>query len=695
MKALRAGSSAAELVPTSSSSSTSESTFSYSNSNSGESDCSLPSADSKVPPPATQSLAEIRKLHMLQTAMAPTLSLSGLCSNLESTLASTFQPEMNLRLYEVSEGVPKPEEKHLRLLLSTGGDLRFYGEVAPFSFLNECRALFAETLGISKFTIVPLEEFVVTERKFSHQFTRLPLPSRELCNTVIEVFKENINDTFYVFDMDHFEKMVVDPIYDEDIPRRENSYCLFNLVLAIGALYIEFSNDMDSKKLGILKSSEYFDCAQNIMRNVCYDEKLWIAEAHYLQHFYYLSNSQRSSSWLHLGNTIRIAQALGLHRKHVNERCGDVSISAHRRRLWKSIFICDRIASFNLGRPLTISDYDWDDSESLTEKEFLSKEESIRRDCQTALCGISKINGNIVQNIYRSGSIDVKRAKLLALESRLWSNSLDDDLKITPEFEALLQDPTHPNNYNIVLVHLSQFYGLMTLGRPFLIYAVSRKLNPSAFRSCDFNDDALLLNFSKISIKVALLVIKLLKSFHEHNKKRKEVFSSTSVCFNAALILGLSLLYQKALQASDANYVAVLTSSIGDARDILLDSARFDLVAKCWAQNIELLQEALSQDLPENHDHEIYLGGSGEEAEEEIEFDEISTSIFERPQLELLGSSDDEDVLMDLGTQLSYMPSATLGTSCLKDLVVLSTNNCLDAFKYEYQGDYLVLGGGD
>ncbi len=55
------------------------------------------------------------------------------------------------------------------------------------------------------------------------------------------------------------------------------------------------------------------------MRTSVYDGRLWMVEANFLRYLYYQSTCKRSSSWVHLGIAIRLAQALGLHSKTIKK----------------------------------------------------------------------------------------------------------------------------------------------------------------------------------------------------------------------------------------------------------------------------------------------------------------------------------------------------------------------------------------
>lgn len=67
--------------------------------------------------------------------------------------------------------------------------------------LQECRFIFAKVIGISKFTDDPSKELVIDEPNGSTVRHSAQLPRRDLCNILVQFFKENINDTHYILDM--------------------------------------------------------------------------------------------------------------------------------------------------------------------------------------------------------------------------------------------------------------------------------------------------------------------------------------------------------------------------------------------------------------------------------------------------------------------------------------------------------------
>lgn len=479
------------------------------------------------------------------------------------------------------ESISKQKGEHTRLLLNSAGNMRYFGESSPLSLLQECRSIFKAVIGPSNFTDDPKRGLVMDEPTRLRIRDTVPLPNKRLCDILVRSFEKNINDTFYIFDMKYFRSNIVLKAYDDSILLELSKLCLLNFVLAIGCLFSESSHALVRDQC--LSHSEFFDSGLIFMRSSDYDGKLWMVEANFLNHFYSQANVLRSSAWVHLGTAIRHAQGLGLHRKIINEKFENPSYVMHRRRLWRSLYICDRIFSIVLGRPLAISDYDWDDSEShiITD----NSDENFRIRCQVQLSSISQINSKIVENIYRDGVIDIKRTRSLAVELKLWSLNLPNDLDISHTLEHDLISKDNSNSFILMQVHLSQLYGIMLLFRPFLMHVLLRKLKPSVYGELTHN--SLLVYFCKACIKSSFLCVWLINFYLEQVNDRMELFAISNCCLFASGILGVTLLEQKLQNKPDSEYISILSDTLQAASNFLHKDGRFNVTSERWGENVD------------------------------------------------------------------------------------------------------------
>ncbi|KAI5950003.1 hypothetical protein KGF57_004513 [Candida theae] len=616
---------------------------------------------------------------------SPPLSLSIICENLQTALTTDPLTTPPTKDSESKEGLSNLNGQYTRLLTTKTGNLRFFGESSALSLLGECRSLFRDVSGTSRFTDDPVQQFI-TDESVDYRFLPIPvqLPTKADAFILIDLFKTNINDTFYIFNMKYFHKHIFEEIYRDSVNCSSKKLCLLYTVFAIGRLFSEGSRHLC---LNLPTSEVFFNSAQVLLRNNVFDGKIWMCEVYFLQYFYFQSCCNRSNAWMQLGSAIRIAQALGLHRRCINDRITNRDILSHRRRLWRSLYVCDCVSSVNLGRPLMINDYDYDDADSKVDAEDLEEVEKIRILAQKATADSAAINAKIVENIFKDGVVNIKRAHILALQLKLWSVQLPKELQLSAAMESQMESGTDPNNYLYVFVHIGQLYGIMTLTRPFLVYVMTRKLKPETKQQV--KDEQSLMNFCKACIKASFLVIKLLKFFVTHNPHRKEVFTIQSACFFASIILGFTLLDQQNTSKPDLHYISVLQDTLQDGYNILNSYADFNITCKRWATNLQNMMHHLKQFEPapirrSSQSPPISLSeGDPEPFNDEL----ISWGIDNRALEEVLNF------------QQYFVPSTTSkelddilnGTSESDYLNTNEGSDFLDAFKYD-NGEHLIFG---
>ncbi|KAK6462781.1 zinc finger transcription factor of the Zn(2)-Cys(6) binuclear cluster domain type [Scheffersomyces coipomensis] len=497
------------------------------------------------------------------------------------------------------------EGKSSRLLFDSAGNLRYIGESSPLSLLFECRNIYRSTIGECEFTQDPQGINIIDEPARINNCIPVQLPKREHCNILVKFFETNVNTTWYVFNMQHFKEQIVNYIYENPIRAGPEKLILLHLVLALGLLYAETSKSflIDDLASPQINSLTFFESGSNLMRNTVDNGKLWLSEAYFLIYFYYQSTSKRSTSWIMLGNAIRNAQALGLHRKFINESFRDKDYIMHRRKLWRSLYVCDRVSSILLGRPLLIGDYDWDDYEN---EGLIEYEGKINHDkstyCLIEVAKVCKINGKIVQDFYLDGIIDPERAEKLAIELKLWSIDLPRELQLDRilfgERQMGQQQEIASDNFALLFLHISQLYGIMLLSKPFFMYIVFKrnsKENGFATNSSRRNKhETTMVNFCKASVKSSVLTIQLIHMYKEKHPQRVESYVTVNCCFMAALILGLSILHRNSSRdVTDEFSITYLMEVLNAAKDILSFYGLINATSKRFYHIVDKMQRSL------------------------------------------------------------------------------------------------------
>lgn len=493
-------------------------------------------------------------------------------------------------------GISTANGKRARFLVNYSGNARFFGESNPLLFLQECRAVFFAVQGPSHFVTDPKLGMVHDEPDRIRRQYPVQVPSHRVTLKLAQLFKENINDIFYVFDMGYFETNVIDAFYRNPLALLPEKICLLYLVLAIGMLFAESSQIVQIEEISDMDPSFFYDSAILVHRTLEYDGTLWQVEANLLIHFYYQGQLKRTLSWVHLGTAIRFAQGLGMHRKVINEKYVGKSYNIHRRRLWMTLFICDRISSINLGRPLGINDYEWDDLGTIAS--LKDPVENLRLRCQHAISKVSALNGKIVENMYQDGAIRLKGASDLANELKLWLQNLPPDLNLKTTFRRIAEPDELNLNYLLVLVHLSQFYGIMLLCKPFFLQVIARKVKPLLVQ--ETTNGEFFLHFSNAAIKSAFLTINLISKYVDFNLERLELFTTINCCFFASLILAFTLFEQTRLKSSNKDYIKALSSAVNRGKDILYDYGDFNATSERWSENLGNMLKAIFEEEP-NH----------------------------------------------------------------------------------------------
>ncbi|KAJ9207934.1 transcriptional regulator family: Fungal Specific TF [Paecilomyces variotii] len=186
-----------------------------------------------------------------------------------------------------------------------------------------------------------------------------------------------------------------------------------------------------------------------------------------------------SSSWMYVGNAIRMAQDLGLHRdpsiwKNVacfkNMPLIEMQI---RRSIWWGIFVLDRYISAWQGRPCGIHE---DDFDTKLPEDILHGARDVYVTCFKEVIRLSLIQGRIHKAFYSVGTRPESQEKLKDFERDLdvWESQL-------PECLAVRHEPGIQIPVAVIALHAQFWSCKVLLHRPFLDISDEPRTNSSLF----------------------------------------------------------------------------------------------------------------------------------------------------------------------------------------------------------------------
>ena len=173
---------------------------------------------------------------------------------------------------------------------------------------------------------------------------------------------------------------------------------------------------------------------------------------------------------------VRTSYALGLHREDANSHfCGQDQLA--RRRLWRSLFVMDRLLASALGRPVAIAE------EECSEDILNPKATNFNHECNIssnlictsaleAACRSCHVVGVVLKKVYRQRRISTRVAQELADECKVWPANL-------PYFLHWKQASPKNRRQAIAILHVNTMYchSIILLSRPFFLYVLSATLH--------------------------------------------------------------------------------------------------------------------------------------------------------------------------------------------------------------------------
>ncbi|ODQ77427.1 hypothetical protein BABINDRAFT_163451 [Babjeviella inositovora NRRL Y-12698] len=486
-----------------------------------------------------------------------------------------------------------------RMVSDTAGNFRYMGESSTLSLLSQTRKIYLRVLGPSRYTDDPLRIHV---HDFPHALSSkrtLQLPLRAFTDHLVLCFQDCVNELHHIFDMAYLKNVLIEGIYSDPISATPRQLCLLHLVCAVGAVYANIARDFPGN---MVPAEEFFQNGIHFIHQSVENGNLWLVEAYTLIYLYYQSVCKLSTAWVFLGTAIRFAQALGMDKQPVNDSFANKSYALHRRKLWRSLYIHDRLVSSHLGRNFTIEDYQWTDYNNIPpaqcEPALGTSEASkivFRERCEHELLRVCRILGRVTYEVYLTPRVDVRRARLLAVELKLWAIHLPPDLQVRTllrENRSGYYTDCHP----LHLLHLTHLHAIMVLSRPFCNFHILAHLGFLRLnrRSRQFE---VMEMFYEALLKAALLTIKLSEYIFEENVPPLKPRLLFNYVFHSGLMVGMVLLVQQRgklepAEASKCDLPVVLCATLGSAIRVLQAWAEVDLIAKRYSYILRDMLEA-------------------------------------------------------------------------------------------------------
>lgn len=278
---------------------------------------------------------------------------------------------------------------------------------------------------------------------------------REIATQAVEAFFRSLNIFYPIVDEDSYRERFK-TFYSATCPHLNAlDYSLYFLVLSIGGLSAK-CNGEQPEAMKQLSANAYHQAWTMLQDSIASptETSLQILLLYVVYHFYH---GKAGIAWIFCGLAIRVALALGLHRKCPPEM--DMTDSQHnlRSRLWWIVFSLDATLSLSQGRPPGIVDATYEISPVTTNREDNDTNDGSLQGLPriyTWMRGLSQIQNRFCHAMHVNSTSAARLDALLRITNELisWKDSVPlecrpgDLILASPELYA-----------NIMLIHLEYF----------------------------------------------------------------------------------------------------------------------------------------------------------------------------------------------------------------------------------------------
>ena len=280
-----------------------------------------------------------------------------------------------------------------------------------------------------------------------------PLPSVDETKTFTSVFFLRIQPISPVIDCESFSESLRKlriKMASTDTTRDAKDYPLLACAYAIVSMGADEAEGRVTEM-----GARYLEWAYSLYANVLAVPYLNSVQALLLLSIALRSRGKDGASWAALGQAIRIAQSIGLHR-HISRADGDpfrgsepsadeARTSDLHSRIWWTAYKLEKLMALETGRPSSIQDSECD--QILPRPPTIGKQSAMMFDFFGALISLAKIQTRIFELLYQKKKARSSTEQLLHEMGRLdralldWAGSIPEEIR-----SARIESLSHHSN---------------------------------------------------------------------------------------------------------------------------------------------------------------------------------------------------------------------------------------------------------
>ena len=234
---------------------------------------------------------------------------------------------------------------------------------------------------------------------------------------------------------------------------------------------------------------------------------------------------------------VRTAYSLGLHREETLS-IFPLEEQVSRKRLWRSLFIVDRLLATYLGRPVAIAEEECSSELLNPRKDTIQRSIQFESD-QFSSAGLeatarsAHVIGLILRKVYLQRRISTKMAQSLADECKRWPESL-------PPALHWRRATSKNRRQAIAILHcnLAYCHSIILLSRPFFLYILTSDIQTKHFgkEQRELRSRGRMEKFSDACIIASIHVIALVQNAYE-GRYLAQLDSPASYCLLSASLV--------------------------------------------------------------------------------------------------------------------------------------------------------------